>query len=73
MRSVCCYQVVYGRWLIEGYPKVVLLDVSSAMFKMDEWKQEIWDSANIGVPYSDREAIESVVFGYLTYLFLQEV
>lgn len=31
-------QVTYGRWLIDGYPKVVLFDIGSAAWKLDQWK-----------------------------------
>lgn len=35
------FKVVYGRWLIDGYPKVVLFDIGSAAWKLDQWKQEV--------------------------------
>lgn len=35
------FHVVYGRWLIEGYPKVVLFDIGSAAWKLDAWKHEV--------------------------------
>uniref|UniRef100_A0A915DED7 Glycogen [starch] synthase n=1 Tax=Ditylenchus dipsaci TaxID=166011 RepID=A0A915DED7_9BILA len=44
------YRVVYGRWLIDGYPKVVLFDIGSGAWKLDAWKHELWEKCNIGVP-----------------------
>jgi len=68
-----CEQVVYGRWLIDGYPKVVLFDISTAMRKVDDWKQEIWTTSHIGIPWIDQEATDAVAFGYMTAIFLAEV
>lgn len=35
------FKCVYGRWLIDGYPKVVLFDIGSAAWKLDAWKHEV--------------------------------
>lgn len=65
--------MVYGRWLIDGYPKVVLFDISTALWKVDDWKQEIWDTSHIGIPWVDQEATDAVAFGFMTAIFLMEV
>ncbi|ESO06263.1 hypothetical protein HELRODRAFT_64031 [Helobdella robusta] len=64
--------VVYGRWLIEGYPKVILMDISTAMKELEEFKKEIWDEANIGIPWNDTGAADAVVFGFMTALLLEK-
>ena len=66
-------QVYFGRWLIDGYPKVVLFDISSAAWKLDEFKHELWEAANIGIPWHDRESNDAVIFGALVAWFLGEV
>ena len=66
-------QVVFGRWLIEGYPKVALFDIGSAAWKLDEWKRELWECTHIGVPYQDQESNDAIVFGFLTVWFIAEV
>lgn len=66
-------QVVYGRWLIDGYPKVILFDIGSAAWKLDEWKKEMWNHTSIGVPYHDRESNDAIILGFLVYWFLSEV
>jgi len=66
-------QVVFGRWLIEGYPKVALFDIGSAAWKLDEWKRELWECTHIGVPYHDQESNDAIVFGFLTVWFIAEV
>jgi glycogen synthase len=65
--------VVYGRWLIEGAPRVVLIDTKSAYQYMDEWKADLWNTAAIPSPATDEETNEAVVFGYLVSWFLGEV
>lgn len=65
-------KVTYGRWLIDGYPRVVLFDIGSAAWKLDEWKRDLWNIANIGVPWHDRESNDAIIFGYLVAWFLEE-
>ncbi|XP_043938095.1 glycogen [starch] synthase, muscle-like [Protopterus annectens] len=64
--------VYFGRWLIEGSPYVVLLDIGSAAWNLDQWKSELWDSCTVGIPWYDREANDAVLFGFLTAWFLGE-
>ena len=67
------FQVFFGRWLIDGYPKVVLFDIGSAAWKLDEFKHELWEQAGIGIPWHDRESNDAVIFGALVTWFLTEV
>ena len=73
MSFVTALQVVYGRWLIEGYPRVILFDIGSAAWKLDEWKSALWSASHVGIPYADMESNDAVIFGYLTSWFLSEV
>ena len=65
-------KVLYGRWLIEGAPNVILFDTSSQFHKLDEWKADLWNLAGIPTPPNDNETNESIVFGYLVAWFLGE-
>src|SRR4051812_21883303 len=65
--------VLYGRWLIEGAPRVLLFDTKTARNYMDEWKADLWNVASIPTPDGDEEMNEAVVFGYLVAWFLGEV
>ncbi|CAE1228952.1 GYS [Acanthosepion pharaonis] len=65
-------RIFFGRWLIEGYPKVVLFDISSAAWKLDAFKQELWELSGIGIPWHDREANDAVIFGALVAWFIAE-
>uniref|UniRef100_A0AAZ3P7E4 Glycogen [starch] synthase n=1 Tax=Oncorhynchus tshawytscha TaxID=74940 RepID=A0AAZ3P7E4_ONCTS len=72
MNSSGC-KVYFGRWLIEGSPYVVLIDVAFTAWNLDKWKKELWDNFSIGVPWFDREANDAVLFGFLTAWLLGEV
>lgn len=65
--------ILYGRWLIEGAPRVLLIDTKTAYKYMDEWKTDLWNSAGIPSPPGDDETNEAIVFGYLVAWFLGEV
>lgn len=62
-----------GRWLVDGSPQVILFDIGSAAWKLDEYKQNLWDTCNIGIPHLDIEANDAVILGYLISEFLSEV
>ncbi len=64
---------LYGRWLIEGAPRVLLIDTSTGYRWLDEWKGDLWNTAGIPSPASDAETNEAIVFGYLVAWFLREV
>ncbi|KAG7456203.1 hypothetical protein MATL_G00249230 [Megalops atlanticus] len=66
-------QVYFGRWLIEGSPYVILFDIGTAAWNLDRWKGEFWDTCGIGLPYHDREANDSLIFGSLTAWFFKEL
>ncbi|KAG5832346.1 hypothetical protein ANANG_G00290140 [Anguilla anguilla] len=71
MNSSGC-KVYFGRWLIEGSPYVVLIDVGFTAWSLDKWKSELWETCGIGVPWFDREANDAVLFGFLTAWLLGE-
>ncbi|EEH05267.1 glycogen synthase [Histoplasma capsulatum var. duboisii H88] len=64
--------MMYGRWLIEGAPRVLLVDTSSGYKYLDEWKGDLWNAAAIPSPAEDGETNEAIVFGYLVAWFLGE-
>ncbi|RAK79402.1 glycogen [starch] synthase [Aspergillus fijiensis CBS 313.89] len=65
-------EIVYGRWLIEGAPRVLLIDTSTGYKYLDEWKGDLWNTAGIPSPAGDTETNETIVFGYLVAWFLGE-
>ncbi|EWC43395.1 glycogen synthase [Drechslerella stenobrocha 248] len=63
---------LYGRWLIDGAPRVILFDTKTAYGHLDEWKTDLWSTSGIPSPVADHETNEAVVFGYLVAWFLGE-
>ena len=66
-------KALYGRWLIEGAPHVLLFDTGSQFSRLDEWKGDLWNLARIPSPPNDQETNEAIVFGYLVAWFFGEV
>ena len=66
-------RTLYGRWLIDGAPRVLLFDTGSAYRFLDECKSDLWNVAGIPSPPGDAETNEAIVFGYLIAWFLGEV
>lgn len=65
-------KVTYGRWLIDGAPKVILFDVANSMSRAEEWKKDLWEQVHVGCPWEDAESNNAIVFGYLVAWFLGE-
>ena len=66
-------QVVCGRWLINGYPKVILFDLGSAWKKLAQWRKELYELCNIGWHDAETESHNALVFGNLVCWFISEV
>ncbi|KAI4255450.1 MAG: hypothetical protein L6R42_006731 [Xanthoria sp. 1 TBL-2021] len=64
--------LLYGRWLIDGAPRILLIDTRTGYRFLDEWKADLWNTAGIPIPPEDGETSEAVVFGYLVTWFLGE-
>eukprot|EP00053_Salpingoeca_punica_P015227 m.139772 g.139772 ORF g.139772 m.139772 type:complete len:662 (+) comp16658_c0_seq1:365-2350(+) len=65
-------RVIYGRWLVDGAPNVILFDVNASYNRAEEWKKDLWENTGIGCPWEDKEANNAIVFGYLVAWFLGE-
>ncbi|KAF7800356.1 hypothetical protein EIP86_011606, partial [Pleurotus ostreatoroseus] len=63
---------LYGRWLVEGAPRVLLFDTGSQYSRLDEWKGDLWNLAGIPTPPNDHETNETIIFGYIVAWFLGE-
>jgi glycogen(starch) synthase len=64
---------LYGRWLIEGAPRVLLFDIGSAAHNLNEWKSDLWNVAGIPTPDHDQESNDAILLGYLVAWFLGEL
>lgn len=66
------YRVVTGRWLVDGNPQIILFDIGSAAWKLDQFKKDMWESSHIGIPHLDVECNDAVILGYMICDFLAE-
>lgn len=58
--------------MVDGNPQIILFDIGSAAWKLDEYKQELWSTCNLGIPHLDIEANDAVILGYLVCQFIAE-
>jgi len=65
-------KILFGRWLVEGAPLVLLFDTGNQYSRLDEWKADLWNLAGIPSPPNDHETNETIIFGYLVAWFLGE-
>jgi glycogen(starch) synthase len=72
MRSlgVPCY---YGRWLVPGRPRVILLDYRARFHSLDTDKYLAWADHGISTPSSDGEVNEVIAFGFTVAQFFAEL
>ncbi|MGI9543538.1 MAG: glycosyltransferase [Cyclobacteriaceae bacterium] len=64
------FEVYYGRWLVAGRPKVVLLNPACVKNKLAEIKYFIWENHQISLPEQNALIDEVVAFGHLIKVFL---
>ena len=63
----------FGRWLIPGRPRVILLDYRARFPKLGEDKYLMWADHGISLPADDGETNEVVAFGFTVLQFFQEL
>lgn len=66
------YKLHIGRWLVDGNPQVVLFDIGSGAWHLDQYKRELWESSHIGVPQPDIETNDAIILGYMVATFIGE-
>lgn len=67
------FYFVYGTWLIEGSPKVILFDLGSCSHYLNEWKGDLWSLVGIPSPDNDIETNDAILLGYTVAWFLGEL
>lgn len=60
----------YGRWLVSGSPRVLLLETASVVGKLEEMKYFLWEKHGLSLRGGDGELDEVVAMGYLVRDFL---
>lgn len=69
-RGIPCH---YGRWLIPGRPRVILLDYRARFGELHNDKYLLWADNNISTPANDGEVNEVVAFGFTVTEFFREL
>lgn len=64
---------VYGRWLIDGSPRVLLFELDSVAGYLNEWKGDLWSLVGIPSPEHDPETNDAIMLGYTVAWFLGEL
>ncbi|KAF6207963.1 hypothetical protein GE061_016412 [Apolygus lucorum] len=66
------FQLHTGTWLVDGNPQVILFDIGTASWRLDSYKQELWEATHCGIPSQDIEANDAVILGYQVAHFIGE-
>lgn len=61
----------FGRWLVPGRPRVILLDYRARFAHLDHDKYLMWKDHGISVPSGDGEVNEVVAFGFTVAEFFR--
>lgn len=65
--------MVTGNWLVDGNPLLVLFDIGSAAWNLDNYKKELFEKSGVGIPHHDTESNDAVIFGFMAAQFIAEV
>ena len=63
----------FGKWLIEGKPKVILIDFVNYMRRLNEIKREMWDWYRIDSLRSPADYDEPLVWAYTTGMLIEKM
>jgi glycogen(starch) synthase len=63
----------FGRWLVPGRPRVILLDYRARYSRLDEDKYLLWKDHGISTHASDGEVNEVVAFGFTVAEFFRHL
>lgn len=66
------YKVHIGRWLVDGNPQVILFDIGSGAWHLDQFKRELWETSHIGIPHDDIETNDAIILGYMVATYIAE-
>lgn len=67
------FEVHYGRWMVTGTPKVILLNPFNVFHSLDKIKYLLWEHHGISSPPGDGLLDQVVAFGYLVKNFFWEL
>ncbi len=61
----------YGRWLVTGHPRVLLIDFLASFHRLNEFRHAYWSDCGINYPDSDGESNDCIAFAFLVTQFFQ--
>lgn len=61
----------FGRWLVEGRPQALLIEVASRLPQLDFDKYTFWKDHGIGLPIGDHEIDNGIAFGFIVCEFFR--
>lgn len=64
------FEVHYGKWLVTGRPKIILLNPYSVFDRLSEIKHQLSEQHHINTP-DDNLVNQVICFGFLTKIFLE--
>ncbi|MDW7693504.1 glycosyltransferase [Flammeovirgaceae bacterium SG7u.111] len=67
------FEVYYGRWLVSGRPKAILVNPHSIIDKLGEIKFGLWENHGIETPDGDFMLNDVLTFGFMVKLYLAEL
>ena len=59
--------------LIFPHKQVILISVDSGRKWLESWRKDLWEACHIGIPDSDTESLNVLLFGALVAWFLGKV
>lgn len=66
-------ETFYGKWLVEGRPRVLLMEVGTASQFFDGWRRDFEGRTGAELPADDEKTSDALEFGYLATWFFREV
>jgi glycogen synthase len=63
----------YGRWLVKGKPRTILIDFSDYFYKVDEIKKELWENFGVDSLHAGYDFNEPVCWSYATGRLIREL
>ena len=68
--GITCY---YGRWMVEGKPKTILVEVNGFFNNIDNIKKELWDNFGVDSINAGHDFNEPVCWSYVTGKIINEI
>ncbi len=62
----------YGRWLVTGKPRIVLLDFKNLLYKSNDFKHNLWNRHQISTLNAEPLVDQVIVLGEMIRVFLTE-